>query len=89
MLALLIFQTDRAPSYQTRAYLHMRKRNEYQSKVTTDTGMARSRVPTPLLKQIGARAGNYLTFRLVSNGEVVMRLSPSKPVKTKPKRRSS
>ena len=52
----------------------MRKRDEYKAKVTVDTGMARGRVPTPLLKLMGARPGDYLTFRLVSTGEVVMRL---------------
>jgi antitoxin component of MazEF toxin-antitoxin module len=49
-------------------------KTEYRAKITVDTGMARGRVPTPLLKQIGARPGDYLTFRLVSTGEVVMRL---------------
>jgi hypothetical protein len=49
-------------------------KTEYRAKVTVDTGMARGRVPTPLLKQMGARPGDYLTFRLVSTGEVVMRL---------------
>jgi hypothetical protein len=67
------------------------QRTEYRAKVSTDTGMARGRVPTPLLKHIGARPGDYLTFRLVSTGEVVMRLSRSveKPRKSRTKRRSS
>ena len=56
----------------------MRKRDEYHSKVTVDTGMARARVPTPLLKVMGARVGNYLTFRLASSGEAIMRLSSSR-----------
>jgi hypothetical protein len=56
----------------------MRKRDEYHSKVTVDTGMARARVPTPLLKVMGARVGNYLTFRLASSGEAIVRLSPSR-----------
>jgi hypothetical protein len=59
----------------------MRKRDEYKAKVTVDAGMARSRVLTPLLKVMGARVGDYLTFRLVSTGEVVMRLSRGKPIK--------
>jgi hypothetical protein len=62
-------------------------KTEYRAKVTVDTGMARGRVPTPLLKVIGARPGDYLTFRLVSTGEVVMRLSRAKPAKVRTKRR--
>jgi hypothetical protein len=65
----------------------MRKRDEYQAKITVDTGMARGRVPTPLLKLMGARVGDYLTFRLASSGEVVMRLSRAKPAKVRTKRR--
>jgi hypothetical protein len=49
-------------------------KTEYRAKITVDTGMARGRVPTPLLKLMGARPGDYLTFRLASTGEVVMRL---------------
>ena len=66
----------------------MRKRDEYKAKVTVDTGMARGRVPTPLLKLMGARPNDYLTFRLVSTGEVVMRLLRSAGKLGKGKRRS-
>jgi hypothetical protein len=66
----------------------MRKRDEYKAKVTVDTGMARGRVPTPLLKLIGAWPGDYLTFRLASTGEVVMRLLRSAGKPGKGKRRS-
>jgi hypothetical protein len=65
----------------------MRKRDEYLAKVTVDTGMARARVPTPLLKLIGAHVGDYLTFRLTSTGEAIMRLSRAKPAKVRTKRR--
>jgi hypothetical protein len=66
----------------------MKKRDQYQAKVTVDTGMARGRVPTPLLKLMGARPGDYLTFRLVSTGEVIMRLLRSVGKQGKGKRRS-
>jgi hypothetical protein len=55
----------------------MKKREEYQSKVSDDTGITRGRVPAPLLKVMGARAGDYLVFRLASTGEAIMRLSRS------------
>ena len=64
------------------------QRTEYRAKVSVDTGMARDRVPTPLLKLIGARPGDYLTFHLVSTGEVVMRLSRVVKKSGKRKRRS-
>lgn len=56
----------------------MRQRDQYHSKVTVDTGMARARVPTPLLNVMGARPGDFLIFRLASSGEAIMRLSRSK-----------
>jgi hypothetical protein len=61
----------------------MKKRDEYQSKVTNDTGLARERVPAPLLNHIGARPGDHLIFRVDESGQVTMRLSPArkKPVK--------
>jgi bifunctional DNA-binding transcriptional regulator/antitoxin component of YhaV-PrlF toxin-antitoxin module len=67
----------------------MRKRDEYQSKVTADTGLTRSRVPVPLLQAIGARPGDQLIFRLTDSGKVVMRLSRArkKAAKGRSKRR--
>jgi bifunctional DNA-binding transcriptional regulator/antitoxin component of YhaV-PrlF toxin-antitoxin module len=53
----------------------MRKRDEYQSKVTEDTGLARGRVPSPLLKDMGARPGDRLIFRVDESGQVTVRLS--------------
>jgi len=53
----------------------MRKRDEYQSKVTNDTGLTRGRVPTPLLKDMGARPGDRLIFRVDESGQAVMRLA--------------
>lgn len=56
----------------------MRQRDQYLAKVSVDTGMARARVPTPLLKVMGARPGDFLIFRLASSGEAIVRLSRSK-----------
>ena len=53
----------------------MRKRDEYQSKVTEDTGLARGRVPAPLLKDMGARPGDRLIFRMDESGKAVMSLA--------------
>jgi hypothetical protein len=58
----------------------MKKRDEteYKAKVIADTGVTRGRVPSPLLREMGARPGDYLIFRLSGKGEAIMRLSRSK-----------
>ena len=53
----------------------MKKREEYQSKVTADTGLTRGRVPAPLLNHIGARPGDRLIFRMDDSGKAVMSLA--------------
>ncbi|MGB9178047.1 MAG: hypothetical protein WCB68_02280 [Pyrinomonadaceae bacterium] len=53
-------------------------RSEYQAKVINDNGLTRGKVPAPLLRQIGARAGDYMIYRLTGAGKVEMRLSRSK-----------
>ena len=53
----------------------MRRKDEYRARVTDDTGLTRGRVPCPLLRDIGARPGDRLIFRLDDANKVVMRLS--------------
>lgn len=64
----------------------MRKRDEYQSKVTADTGLTRGRVPAPLLKHIGARPGDRLIFRVEDAGRVAMHLSRGRKKRGKKRR---
>jgi hypothetical protein len=63
-------------------------KTEYKAKVTTDMGLNRSRVPTPLLVALGARVGDYLIFRVTKTGKAIMRLVRAAK-KSKKKRRSS
>ncbi|MGA9995083.1 MAG: hypothetical protein WBP93_06705, partial [Pyrinomonadaceae bacterium] len=51
---------------------------EYQAKVIDDNGLTRGKVPAPLLRLLGARAGDYMIFRQTGSGKVEMRLSRSK-----------
>jgi hypothetical protein len=51
---------------------------EYQAKVIDDDGLRRSKVPSPLLREMGARAGDYLIYRLTAKGEAMMHVSRSK-----------
>lgn len=53
-------------------------KTHYQAKVINDNGLTRGKVPAPLLRQMGARAGDYMMFRLRGAGKVEMRLSRSK-----------
>jgi hypothetical protein len=58
----------------------MRRREEYRAKVTDDNGLTRGRVPCPLLNELGARAGDYLIFRLDESNNVTLSLSRPKKV---------
>ncbi|HEX8846046.1 MAG TPA: hypothetical protein VF791_15450 [Pyrinomonadaceae bacterium] len=48
---------------------------QYQSKVTDDNGLPRSRVPCPLLNALKAQPGDYVVFRLAGSNEAIMRVS--------------
>jgi hypothetical protein len=67
----------------------MKSREEYRAKITNDGGLARGRVPCPLLNDISARPGDHLIFRLDDSGRIEMRLSRprKKSGKGKSKRR--
>jgi hypothetical protein len=53
----------------------MRRREEYRSKITDDGGLTRGRVPCPLLREIGARPGDQMVFRMDKSGRVAVRLT--------------
>ena len=49
--------------------------SEYQAKVTNDSGILRGKIPSPLVRELGARAGDYIVFRSDAAGKVVVSLS--------------
>jgi hypothetical protein len=51
---------------------------EYQAKISNDSGITRAKVPAPLLRDMKARPGSYLSFRLNDAGEAVMKVSKKK-----------
>ncbi|HEY0005691.1 MAG TPA: hypothetical protein VGB17_12845 [Pyrinomonadaceae bacterium] len=55
-----------------------RDRAEYQAKITDDAGITRAKVPSPLIRQMGARPGDFMVFRRDDEGNVLMSLSRSK-----------
>lgn len=48
--------------------------NEYQAKVTDDAGILRGKIPSPLVRELGARAGDYIVFRRDDAGRVQVSL---------------
>jgi hypothetical protein len=59
----------------------MNPRPEYKARVTNDNGLTRGKVPSPLLRSIGARPGDDMIFRRIDPGKAVLRISKKKPVK--------
>lgn len=55
-----------------------REANEYQARVTNDAGILRGKIPSPLVRELGARAGDYIVFRRDDAGRVTVSLSRSR-----------
>ena len=51
---------------------------EYQAKVTNDSGILRGKIPSPLVRELGARAGDYIVFSSDGAGKVAVSLSRAK-----------
>lgn len=54
---------------------------EYRAKVSSDNGITRAKIPSPLLRDMRARPGSYLTFRLNGTGRAVVMVSKGKSAK--------
>lgn len=52
-----------------------REANEYQARVTDDAGILRGKIPSPLVRELGARAGDYIVFRRDNTGRVTVSLA--------------
>lgn len=55
-----------------------RELTEYRAKVTNDAGIFRGKVPSPLIRELGARPGDYMVFHYDGAGNVAMSVSRSK-----------
>lgn len=49
--------------------------NEYQARVTNDAGILRGKIPSPLVRELGARAGDYIVFRRNDAGPFIVSLA--------------
>jgi hypothetical protein len=52
--------------------------SEYQAKVTNDSGVLRGKIPSPLVRSLGAREGDYIIFRSDGAGNIRVSVSRSK-----------
>jgi hypothetical protein len=43
---------------------------EYHAKLLEDNGVVRGRIPAPLIRDLGGRAGDYLIFKTDGSGTV-------------------
>jgi antitoxin component of MazEF toxin-antitoxin module len=44
---------------------------EYRAKISEDNGMTRAKIPSPLLRDLGAKPGQYVVFRKTDSGMVI------------------
>jgi hypothetical protein len=51
---------------------------EYRAKLTDDAGVIRGKIPSPLVKELGGRPGDYMVFRSDGSGKVSVSLSRSR-----------
>ncbi|MBC7911164.1 MAG: hypothetical protein H7Y30_11720 [Pyrinomonadaceae bacterium] len=45
---------------------------EYRAMISDEGGIVRGRIPSPLVRDMGARAGDYMVFRSDGTGKVTM-----------------
>jgi hypothetical protein len=51
---------------------------EYRAKLTDDAGVIRGKIPSPLVKELGGRPGDYMVFNSDGAGKVSVSLSRSR-----------
>jgi hypothetical protein len=55
-----------------------REPTEYRAKLTDDAGVIRGKIPSPLVKEMGGRPGDYMVYRSDGSGNVSVSLSRSR-----------
>lgn len=51
---------------------------DYRARIADDAGVVRGKIPSPLVREMGARPGDYMVFSRDSAGRVTVTLSRSK-----------
>lgn len=52
--------------------------NEYRARLANDAGVIRGKIPSPLVRELGGRPGDYMIFRSEGGGKVTVSVSRSK-----------
>jgi hypothetical protein len=55
-----------------------REAAEYRAKLTNDAGVIRGKIPSPLVRVLGGRPGDYVVFNSDGGGSVTVSLSRSR-----------
>lgn len=55
-----------------------REAAEYRAKVTNDAGICRAKIPSPLIRELGGRPGDYMVFNYDGASKVAMSVSRTK-----------
>ncbi|HWT01413.1 MAG TPA: hypothetical protein VN256_14285 [Pyrinomonadaceae bacterium] len=55
-----------------------REAADYRARIADDSGVVRGKIPSPLVREMGARPGDYMIFSLDSSGKCSVRVSRSK-----------
>ena len=53
---------------------------EYRAKVTNDAGLVRGKVPSPLIRELGGRPGDYMVFHYDGAGTAEISVARSKGI---------
>ena len=51
---------------------------DYRARIADDSGVVRGKIPSPLVREMGARPGDYMVFSMDSSGKVTVTLSRPK-----------
>ena len=51
---------------------------EYRARLANDAGVVRGKIPSPLVRELGGRPGDYMVFRSDGSGRVTVNVSRSK-----------
>ena len=54
---------------------------EYYAKIADDNGIVRGKIPSPLVRIMGARPGDYIVFRPTGTGAATMSVSRARGAK--------
>jgi hypothetical protein len=55
-----------------------REPTEYRARLANDAGVIRGKIPSPLVRELGGRPGDYMVFRSDGSGRVTVSVSRSR-----------